>query len=129
MNTGFFFALLVSFWSEKLLVPFNVTCAPPPCAYLIIMIQFMILLFQIFFSKSFSMLEWYVLLCFWCCPTNWWSAWHSSWQGVSCISRTVSNCSEDMFTVITHLWSLLHQTQFLQSLVELQNNWNILLFC
>ena len=96
-----FFALLISFWSEKLLIPFNVTSAALPCAYLIIIIQFMILLIQIFFPKSFSLLE-RNLLCFWCCPTNCWSASHSSrQQGVSCMLRFVSNCSEGMFTVIS----------------------------
>ena len=76
------------------------TSAPPPCAYLIVTTQFIILLFQIFFPKSFSLLERYVQLRFWYCPTNCWSAWHSRWKGVSCISRIVPSCSKDMFTVI-----------------------------
>ena len=42
-----------------------------------------------------------MLLCFWCCPTYCWSAWHSRWKGVNCISRIVPSCSEDVFTVIS----------------------------
>jgi len=74
---------------------------PPPCAYLITIIQFMILMFQTLFPKFFSLLQRYVLLCFWCCPTYCWSAWHSRWKGVNCISRIVPSCSEDVFTVIS----------------------------
>jgi hypothetical protein len=101
MNTGFFFALLISSWSGKLLVLLDVTSAAPPCAYLIIIIQFMILLLLIFFPNSSSLLERNVLLRFCCYPTNCWSAWHSRRKGVSCISRIVPSCSEDMFAVIS----------------------------